>query len=215
MLRQTTLSILTLFAAVFISCSTQKAMSYGKPAEIPAIPDGHEVITLGAGCFWCVETILQRVDGVTSVTSGYSNGKTLNPTYEDICRGDTNHAEVVRVVFDPKKIPLENIFDWFWLSHDPTTLNRQGNDIGTQYRSAIFFHTDEQKKKAEESMKKWNLKFQGKIVTEITKAETFYPAEVGHQDYYRINGNKNPYCRAVIAPKLEKLGIVEDKEKSK
>ena len=188
-------------------------MSYGPPAEVPAIPEGHEVITLGAGCFWCVETVLQRLDGVTSVTSGYSNGDTKDPTYKDICRGDTNHAEVCRVVFNPKVIKLDTIFDWFWKLHDPTTLNRQGNDRGTQYRSGIFYHNAEQKLIAEASLKKVNPKFNNKIVTEIAEAAVFYPAEVDHQNYYKINGNKNPYCAALIPPKLKKLGL-ENKEEA-
>lgn len=208
-------SILSLVLLLFISCSTQKAMSYGQPAEVPAIPEGHEVITLGAGCFWCVEAVLQRIDGITSVTSGYSNGDTKNPTYEDICRGDTNHAEVVRVVFNPEVLSLDTVLDWFWKLHDPTTLNRQGNDRGTQYRSAIYYHSDKQKEIVEASVKKANPQFDNKIVTEVAEAATFYPAEVGHQDYYRINGNKNPYCRALIPPKLKKLGLDSVEEKAK
>ena len=205
-------SLLTLF--LLISCS-QKSMSYGLPAEVPETPEGHEVITLGAGCFWCVEAIMQRLDGVTSVTSGYSNGNTKNPTYRDITRGDTNHAEVCRVVFNPETIQLEVILEWFWKLHDPTTSNRQGNDIGTQYRSGIFYHNAEQKIIAEASLKKHNPKFKNKIVTEITEAAIFYPAEVDHQNYYKINGNKNSYCAAIIPPKLKKLGLTDKEEMTK
>lgn len=190
-------------------------MSYGLPAEVPETPEGHEVITLGAGCFWCVEAIMQRLDGVTSVTSGYSNGNTKNPTYRDITRGDTNHAEVCRVVFNPETIKLEVILEWFWKLHDPTTSNRQGNDIGTQYRSGIFYHNAEQKIIAEASLKKHNPKFKNKIVTEITEAAIFYPAEVDHQNYYKINGNKNSYCAAIIPPKLKKLGLTDKEEMTK
>lgn len=176
-------------------------------AEVPSIPEGHEVLTLAAGCFWCVETIYERLEGVTSVTSGYSNGNTKDPTYKDICKGNTGHAEVVRVVYNPKKITTKTLLDWFWKLHDPTTLNRQGNDIGTQYRSGIFYHTEAQKKAAQQSKNEANQKFNGNIVTEIEAAETFYAAEVGHQDYYRLNGNKNPYCKVIIAPKIKKLGL--------
>lgn len=190
-------------------------MSYGKPSTVPAIPEGNEVITLGAGCFWCVEAVFQRVEGITSVTSGYSNGETKNPTYEQICTGTTGHTEVVRVVYDPEKIKLDGVLDLFWKLHNPTTLNRQGGDSGTQYRSAIYFHNEEHKKIAQASLKKYNPEFGNKIVTEIEKAETFYPAEVGHQDYYKINGNKNPYCAAIIPPKLKKLGLADKDETAK
>jgi len=118
----------------------------------------------------------------------------------------------VRIVFDPEKIKLDSVLEWFWKSHDPTTLNRQGHDKGTQYRSGIYYHNEDQKKIAEASMAKFNPKFDGKIVTEITEAAKFYPAEIGHQDYYKINGNNNPYCAAVIPPKLKKLGLVDKKE---
>ena len=187
----------------------------GKPAETHAVPEGHEVITLGAGCFWCVEAVLQRIDGITSVTSGYSNGDTENPKYEQICAGTTGHAEVVRVVFKPETITLDQVLELFWKLHDPTTLNRQGNDRGTQYRSGIYFHNEAQKKAAQASLKKHNPEYGNKIVTEIEQAETFYPAEVGHQDYYKINGNKNPYCAAVIPPKLKKLGLLDKEETAK
>ncbi|QQL46342.1 peptide-methionine (S)-S-oxide reductase MsrA [Sulfuriroseicoccus oceanibius] len=175
--------------------------------EITTPGEGHEQISLGAGCFWCVEAVLKQVDGVLGVTSGYQGGHTENPTYQEICTGTTNHAEVVHVVYDPEKLTTDQLLDWFWRLHDPTQLNRQGNDIGTQYRSVIFYYTDDQKAVAEASMKAAQAHFDQPIVTQIVKAPEFYPAEVSHQDYYELNKNKNPYCRAVITPKLEKLGL--------
>jgi len=177
------------------------------PAEPAKIPEGAEVATLGAGCFWCIEAAYRQLDGVYSAISGYTGGTVDNPTYEQICGGDTGHAEVVQVVFDPKKISYEKILAWFWDLHDPTTLNRQGNDVGTQYRSAIYYHSDEQKKIAEASKSAAAEHFKDPIVTEITKAPKFYPAESYHQNYYFENKSKNPYCRFVIEPKLKKLKL--------
>jgi len=177
------------------------------PAEIPKIPDGAEVATLGAGCFWCIEAAYRQLDGVYSAISGYTGGTVDNPTYEQICDGTTGHAEVVQVVFDPKKISYEKVLAWFWDLHDPTTLNRQGNDVGTQYRSAIYYHSDEQKKVAEASKSAAAANFKDPIVTEITKASKFFPAESYHQNYYFENKSKNPYCRFVIEPKLKKLKL--------
>ncbi|RYD63275.1 MAG: peptide-methionine (S)-S-oxide reductase, partial [Verrucomicrobiaceae bacterium] len=160
-----------------------------------------------AGCFWCIETAYRQLDGVYSATSGYTGGTTKNPTYEDICNGGSGHAEVVQVVFNPKKITYEKVLAWFWDLHDPTTLNRQGNDVGPQYRSAIYYHSDEQKKVAEASKDAAKANFKDPIVTEITKASEFYPAEAYHQNYYALNKSKNPYCRFVIEPKLKKLKL--------
>ncbi|MHB8519392.1 MAG: peptide-methionine (S)-S-oxide reductase MsrA [Limisphaerales bacterium] len=174
---------------------------------MPNIPEGAEVITLGAGCFWCTEAVFQQIPGVVSVTSGYMGGVLKNPTYEQVCTGATGHAEVSQIVFDPKKTTLEKILDVFWEAHDPTSLNRQGADAGTQYRSVIFCQTDAQKEAAGKSKAAAAKRFSKPIVTEITKAGVFYPAENYHQDYYRLNKNRNPYCRAVIAPKLKKLGL--------
>lgn len=179
------------------------------PATMPKTPEGAEVITLGAGCFWCTEAIFQQIPGVISVTSGYTGGTVKNPTYEQVCSGDTGHAEALRVVFDPKKTSLEKILAVFWEAHDPTSLNRQGADSGTQYRSAIFYSTDEQRQVAEKSKAEAAKEFSKPIVTEITKAGEFYPAENYHQDYYRLNKNRNPYCTMVISPKLKKLGLKE------
>lgn len=163
--------------------------------------------TLGAGCFWCIEAAYGQIDGVYSATSGYMGGHVADPTYEDVVGGATGHAEVVHVVFDPKKITYERVLAWFWDLHDPTTLNRQGNDVGTQYRSAIFFHSEEQKKVAEASKAAAAANFDSPIVTEITKAGRFYPGEKYHQGYYFENKSKNPYCRFVIEPKLKKLKL--------
>jgi len=165
-----------------------------------------EVVTFGAGCFWCVESIFQRVDGVISVTSGYSGGKTNNPTYEDVCSGTTGHAEVCQIIYDKNKISFTELLEIFFSTHDPTTLNRQGNDIGTQYRSVIFYHTEEQKKEAEKYKKQLNDAgvFDKPIVTEIAPYSKFYAAEDYHQNYYNQNKGK-PYCTFVINPKLEKF----------
>lgn len=163
-----------------------------------------ELATYGGGCFWCVEAVFQRLNGVKSVTSGYAGGKTENPTYEDICTGTTGHAEVIQIEFDPAKLKYEDLLDLFWQAHDPTTLNRQGADVGTQYRSVIFYHNDAQKLAAEKSKKEAAPQFKDPIVTEIVPLAKFYKAERYHQNYYNNNPNA-PYCRVVIRPKLDKL----------
>ncbi|MDQ8179490.1 peptide-methionine (S)-S-oxide reductase MsrA [Pelagicoccus sp. SDUM812005] len=167
-----------------------------------------ETITLGAGCFWCVEAVYQRLEGVQSAVSGYMGGSVKNPTYKAVCTGTTGHAEVVQIKFDPKLTNLETLIDFFWEAHDPTTLNRQGADVGTQYRSAIFYENEEQRAIAEASKAKAMAsgKFSRPIVTEISPASTFYVAEDYHQEYYELN-KSYPYCRAVITPKLKKLGL--------
>ena len=162
--------------------------------------------TFGMGCFWCTEALFQRLNGVTGVKSGYEGGDVPNPTYEEVCTGTTNHAEVIEVSYDPAKISYDELLEVFWKSHDPTTLNRQGADVGTQYRSVVFYHTDEQKEiatKYKEELNKTKA-FPNPVVTEIAKAETFYVAENYHQDYFIKNGEL-PYCRLVILPKMEKL----------
>jgi peptide-methionine (S)-S-oxide reductase len=165
-----------------------------------------ETATLGAGCFWCVEAVFQRLEGVVKVESGYSGGTVKNPTYEQVCTGRTGHAEVAQVTFNPTIVSFKEILDVFWKTHDPTTLNQQGNDHGTQYRSAIFYHSEEQKKIAElykkelEAAKVWD----DPIVTEISSLINYYKAENYHQNYY--NQNKfQPYCMVVINPKLNKF----------
>lgn len=174
---------------------------------MPKVPEGAETAVLGAGCFWCVEAAYRQLEGVLSVTSGYMGGHVKNPTYEQVCTKTTGHAEVTYVVFDPKKITYERILAWFWDLHDPTTLNRQGADEGPQYRSAIFYTSEAQKKTAEASKAAAASNFKNPIVTEITKADTFYPAENYHQDYYFQNKSRNGYCRMVIEPKLKKLNL--------
>ena len=165
-----------------------------------------EQATFGAGCFWCVEAVFERLDGVVDVRSGYTGGITNNPTYEEICTGNTGHAEVIQINYEPNLISYEKLLNLFWKSHDPTTLNRQGVDIGTQYRSAIFYHSEKQKEtadKSKENVDKSDL-YTDPIVTEISPLTKFYIAENYHQDYYRMNQNA-PYCQLLIKPKLDKL----------
>lgn len=165
-----------------------------------------ETATLGAGCFWCVEAVFDDLKGVTDVVSGYSGGHTENPTYREVCSETTGHAEVVNVEFDPEEISFKEILQIFFTVHDPTQLNRQGNDIGTSYRSAIFYHTDEQKQIAEETIKEIEAEaiYDKPIVTEITAFDKFYSAEDYHQEYF-ANNPTQPYCAAVVAPKVAKF----------
>jgi len=165
-----------------------------------------QLATFGNGCFWCTEAIFQRVDGISKVVSGYTGGKVKNPTYKEVCSGLTGHAEVIQLTFDPKKISFAELLEIFWQTHDPTTLNKQGADVGTQYRSAVFFHNEEQRKLALEYKTKLNESgaFDNPIVTEISPIGEFYPAEDYHQNYYNLNGNA-PYCSYVIQPKVDKF----------
>jgi len=165
-----------------------------------------EIATFGAGCFWCVEAVFLELDGVVAVESGYSGGTVPNPTYEQVCAGTTGHAEVCRVIYDPAKIDYEDLLEAFWKTHDPTTPNRQGDDVGTQYRSVIFYQDQQQKDLAEKYLRQLDASgaFQNPIVTEIMPAAEFYKAEQYHQDYYRDN-RQQFYCRVVISPKLEKF----------
>ncbi|MBI2292271.1 MAG: peptide-methionine (S)-S-oxide reductase MsrA [Betaproteobacteria bacterium] len=167
---------------------------------------GKEVATLGGGCFWCLEAVFDGLQGVESVESGYTGGRIANPTYEQVCNGNTGHAEVVRVTFDPQAISFRDILVVFFAIHDPTTLNRQGNDAGTQYRSAIFYHTPEQQAAAEQVITALTAGkvFHDPIVTEVAPAQTFYVAEAYHQEYFANNGYQ-PYCRMVVAPKVAKF----------
>jgi peptide-methionine (S)-S-oxide reductase len=160
--------------------------------------------TVGGGCFWCTEALYQTVPGIISVTSGYAGGSVENPTYEQVCSGRTGHAEVIQIAYDPAKVSYDKIIDIFWDAHDPTTLNRQGADTGTQYRSIILYGNDEEKAAAEKSKAAAQAKFKNPIVTEIVPLTKFYPAEGYHQDFYENNPG-HPYNRAVIAPKLEKF----------
>jgi peptide-methionine (S)-S-oxide reductase len=177
------------------------------PAPASAPTSGEtQIATFGAGCYWCVEAVLEQLDGVRDVTSGFMGGHVENPSYDEVCSGRTGHAEVVQVTFDPAKLSYDDLLSWFWRLHDPTTLNRQGGDVGTQYRSAIFTHSEEQRKAAEASKQAAQEHFADPIVTEITPASTYYEAKESHQDYYRSNREQG-YCRMVIAPKLDKLGL--------
>jgi peptide-methionine (S)-S-oxide reductase len=164
------------------------------------------IASFGAGCFWCVEAVFEQLDGVHAVESGYMGGAVEDPTYREVCSGTTGHAEITQIHYDPQVISYETLLDWLWRSHDPTTLNRQGADSGTQYRSAIFYHNEAQRVAAEASKAAAQKNLTAPIVTEITAASTYYPAEDYHQDYYRLNPNA-PYCRIVIQPKLEKLAL--------
>lgn len=168
--------------------------------------DNFELATFGSGCFWCTEAIFQRLEGVIKVESGYSGGNVPNPTYQEVCTGKTRHAEVCQITFDKTKISYEELLNVFWKTHDPTTLNRQGADVGTQYRSVIFYHDLEQKKSAEEIKSELDKSgaFDKPIVTEISKYTNFYKAEDYHQNYYN-NNSSQPYCSFVIAPKIEKF----------
>jgi peptide-methionine (S)-S-oxide reductase len=175
-----------------------------------------DTATFATGCFWCTEAIFQELKGVIKVTSGYSGGHISNPSYEQVCAGTTGHAECLQVVYDPKVISFDELLEVFWESHDPTSLNRQGNDVGTQYRSAVFYHDEEQRQKAEHYKDELNKNktYSKPIVTEITKFTTFYPAENYHQDYFRLHGSQ-PYCSIVIRPKVEKFEkIFKDKLKT-
>lgn len=191
----------TLAALALVSQSADKPKSMPSSALAP----GLERAVLGGGCFWCLEAVFERLDGVKDVTSGYAGGKTENPTYEEVCSHTTGHAEVVQVDFDPKKISYDKLLDVFWHAHDPTTLNRQGGDVGESYRSIILYTSDAQKAAAQKSQAEEQKSWKSPIVTQLEPLKVFYKAEVSHQDYYRLNGNKNPYCQAVIRPKVEKL----------
>ncbi len=163
-----------------------------------------ELATFGAGCFWCVEAIFQRVDGVEKVVSGYTGGHIKNPSYKEVCQGTTGHAEVCQLSFDPDVVSFKELLEVFWQTHDPTTLNRQGNDVGTQYRSSVFFHSEEQKELAQKYKKKLDEAgiYADKIVTEIVPYDKMYVAEDYHQNYFNQNGSQ-PYCSFVIQPKIE------------
>lgn len=187
-----------------ISCS---AHVESKKSKEVMIDSSLSKATFGAGCFWCVEAIFQEIKGVDTVVSGYSGGAVLDPTYKEVCSGTTGHAEVIQVYFDESIVSFETLLEVFWKTHDPTTLNRQGADVGTQYRSVIFYHSIEQKETAELYKKKLNEAgiWDDPIVTEISAFEKFYAAEEYHQNYYRENGATNGYCRVVITPKVEKF----------
>ena len=177
-----------------------------------------ETATFGSGCFWCTEAIFKELEGVVSVMPGYSGGQTINPTYKEVCSGETGHAECTQIVYDPAKISYDELLEIFFKVHDPTSLNRQGNDVGTQYRSVIFYHGDEQKRLAEKYKTELDRSgaYDKPIVTQIAPMEKFYPAENYHYDYYEYNKDKNPYCAVVVRPKLEKFRkVFSEKLKAK
>ena len=170
------------------------------------VPPTGEIATLAGGCFWCLEAVYDELKGVVDVVSGYAGGRVVNPSYQQVCNGDTGHAEVVRIAFDPTKISYREILEVFFTIHDPTTLNRQGADVGTQYRSAIFYHSDEQKQIAEEVMAEISAEgiWKNPLVTQLVPAPEFYPAEEYHQEYFARNPNQG-YCQVVVAPKVAKF----------
>ena len=188
-----------------------------KPVEAESTSDHLEKATFGSGCFWCTEAVFQQLKGVTSVVSGYSGGRTKNPTYAEVCTGNTGHAEVIQVTYDPKLVTYADLLEVFWKTHDPTTLNRQGADRGTQYRSVIFYHNEAQQKEANEYLKKLDASgaFDDPIVTEISPLKEFYSGEAYHQNYFRNTPN-NDYCNAVIKRKVAKFrAVFKDKLKEK
>ena len=203
--------LFSLFASVCLfSCAQnrqEKTISQRtKPAQMTANPANTALATFGNGCFWCTEAIFQQVDGVISVVSGYAGGTVDNPTYKQVCTGNTGHAEVLQIAYDPAKVTYDELLEVFWMTHDPTTLNRQGNDVGTQYRSVVFYHDEEQRKLAETYKQKLEAAkaFDRPIVTEISPLTKFYAAEDYHQNYYNQNGEQ-PYCQFVVRPKVEKF----------
>ncbi len=208
-----TLYLLNIFIAFTLVACTQSThkntlkFNNNISQKSKEIMEGFEVATLGAGCFWCVEAAYQDLKGVLKVESGYAGGSVLNPSYKEVCEGTTGHAEVIQITFDPKIINYNLILELFWAVHDPTTLNRQGNDIGTQYRSAIFYHNDIQKEIAIKSKIEAELSgvFKDPIVTEVSPLSNYFSAEDYHQNYFKLNGDKNPYCSTVVAPKLAKF----------
>jgi peptide-methionine (S)-S-oxide reductase len=208
------------FITLFSICSVVACNSENKYKSMSSslvhgnMNEKTDTATFGTGCFWCTEAIFEQLDGVLKVTSGYSGGKTVNPTYKEVCDGTTGYAECVQVVYEPAKISFDELLEVFFEVHDPTSLNRQGADVGTQYRSAIFYHTPEQKEKAEFYTAELNKSgaYDKPVVTEIAPFTKFYPAEDYHQEYYANNKNTNPYCSIVIRPKLEKFQKVFGKK---
>lgn len=209
-------AIVTLFSCVNKAPVKETTTNNIIMSNIPAT--GTDTATFANGCFWCTEAIFEQLDGVISATSGYTGGHVKNPTYEEVCTGTTGHAECLQIVYDPQKITFDELLEVFWETHDPTTLNRQGNDIGTQYRSGIFYHNEEQKTKAEDYKKALDKSgaFKDPIVTEITPFTEFFSAEKYHQQYFENNENNNAYCKIVIRPKLDKFRkVFKDKLKKK
>jgi len=210
-------SIYFVFMLAFLSCNLSAGEKANTKIQLQntKLMNGLELATFGNGCFWCTEAIFEQLEGVTKVESGYAGGDVKNPSYKEVCTGNTGHAEVIRLTFDPEVISYRELLDVFFNTHDPTTLNRQGADVGTQYRSAIFYHNETQKIEAEKmiaDLKNENV-FDDTIVTEITEINNYFVADNYHQDYYNNNKNEG-YCRMVINPKLEKF-IIKYKDKLK
>jgi peptide-methionine (S)-S-oxide reductase len=206
---------LTVLTSLSLLSAAGEPAAHQPTSKIISMAQKTDTTTFGTGCFWCTEAVFQELKGVIKVTSGYSGGQVPHPTYEEVCSGTTGHAECLQIEYDPAVISFDELLEVFWESHDPTTLNRQGNDVGTQYRSAIFYHDEEQKEKAEHYKAELirNKAYDKPIVTEITPFKVFYPAENYHQDYYNLHGTQ-PYCRLVIRPKLEKFEkVFKDKLK--
>ncbi len=208
-MRNTIKGLSLVLSLIFSSCTAKEKPvvkeEFKEPVKVK-VNEGMEVATFAGGCFWCTEAVFLEIKGVEKVVSGYIGGKTVNPTYKDICTGETGHAEAIQITFNPNVVAYEDLLEVFFGTHDPTTLNRQGADVGTQYRSEIFYHSEAQKTKAEnyiQLLEKEKL-YDKKIVTKVSSATVFYPAEDYHQNYYNQNSSQG-YCQMVIAPKLEKL----------
>lgn len=200
------------------TATIKKVMENKATTSMTTTPGKTDTATFANGCFWCTEAIFEQLDGVISATSGYTGGQVENPTYKQVCTGETGHAECLQIVYDPAKISFDELLEVFWQTHDPTTLNRQGADVGTQYRSGVFYHNAEQKAKAEKYKAELDKSgaFDRPIVTEITPFSKFYAAEDYHQQYFENNENSNPYCKIVIRPKLDKFEkVFKDKLKHK
>ena len=208
-MRNTIKGLSFVLSLIFSSCTAKDKPvvkeEFKEPVKVK-VKEGMEVATFAGGCFWCTEAVFLEIKGVEKVVSGYIGGKTVNPTYKDICTGETGHAEAIQITFNPNEVAYEDLLEVFFGTHDPTTLNRQGADVGTQYRSEIFYHSEAQKTKAEnyiQLLEKEKL-YDKKIVTKVSSATVFYPAEDYHKNYYNQNSSQG-YCQMVIAPKLEKL----------
>lgn len=201
------LTLAAMLSIGLFACTSESKYNTMSASLISSTNETTDTATFGTGCFWCTEALFEQLNGVLKVTSGYSGGKVENPSYKAVCTGETGHAECVQVQYEPNKISYDELLEVFWQVHDPTTLNRQGADVGTQYRSAIFYHNDEQKRKAEHYKAELDKTgaFPKPIVTEIAPFTKFYPAEDYHQEYYANNKNTNPYCAVVIRPKMEKF----------
>ena len=212
-IRLSLIFVLTIAGNLLFSCSN----TIEKKEKIKMTNETDlDTAIFGGGCFWCVEAVFQNLEGVKSVESGYSGGKTKQPTYSEVCSGTTGHAEVCRIIYDPKKLTFDELLEVFWKTHDPTTLNYQGNDHGTQYRSVVFYTNNTQKETAEHYKKKLNEEkaYPNPVVTEISPFTVFYKAENYHQNYFNLNGNE-PYCRFVIQPKVDKFKKVFSKKLKK